>query len=332
MGSLRSFVGLAVGALVVGTLSSVSPATAADDASEAAARPTAPARVVAGARSQRTPAEIRAYWTPERMAAAVPIEELLPDLLGGVLGSATGDRDRAGDRAGATDARGEVVRAPRSTGKLFFNVDGADAVCTASAIDTPKGNQVITAGHCVHTGPNPGGLLPPPPHFYSDWVFVPRYRNGAAPFGRWVSDKPFVFAGWAEEEAFKFDQAIITFRRLERRRLVDVVGGNEVVWGNDQRQWGTRIWGWPAESPYDGETSKRCDGRTVRFEESADAAMYDCDLTGGASGGPWYLPRGRTDNTGRIWAITSRRVINDPILLARPIPSEIRRMIRTANN
>lgn len=323
MGVFRSFSALTIGALVSVTLAGVMPTTAdAGPGRPSTVAAADPGGVVAAPEPLRTAREVRRYWTRARMAAAVPIEELVPS-----LGASTSGADaprRTPGRAG--------VRTPRTTGKLFFNVDGGAAVCSAAAIKTEKRNQVITAGHCVHTGPNPGGiLLPPDPHFYSDWLFVPRYRNGAAPFGRWVANGAWAFTGWIENEAFKFDQAIISFKKRNGRRLVDQVGGNEVVWGKDQRQWGTRIWGWPAEAPYDGETPQRCDGRTVPFENSADAAMNECDMNGGASGGPWLLPRGRTVNTGRIWAVTSRRVIGEPILLARPLPREIRRMIRSAN-
>jgi V8-like Glu-specific endopeptidase len=323
MGVPRWFSAIAVGALVSATLSVVSVTTAdAGPVPTSTAVGSSDGTVVAApedARSQRSARAVRRYWTSERMRAAVPIEELLPSLTGSTSYDETTAQRTAARR----------VRPPRTSGKLFFNVDGANAVCSAAAIRTKKRNQVITAGHCVHTGPNVGLLQQP--HFYRDWVFVPRYRNGRAPYGKWVSNNAWAFNGWVEREAFRFDQAIISFKRRHGRRLVNVIGGNEVVWGKDPRQWGTRIWGWPAQAPYDGETAKRCDGRTTQFEDTADAAMHNCPLTGGASGGPWFLPRGRTANTGRIWAVTSRRLLDRPVLLARPIPREIRRMIRTAN-
>jgi len=325
MGAPRSFSALAVGALVSATLFVVSATTAdAGPVPPSAVVDSSASSVVAApetAVSLRSARAVRRYWTPERMRAAVPIEELVPSL----TGSTSYDDENTHTQRTAS----RTVRAPRTSGKLFFRVDGGDAVCSAAAIRTKKRNQVITAGHCVHTGPNVPLLQQP--HFYSDWVFVPRYRNGRAPYGKWVANNAWAFNGWVEREAFRFDQAIISFKRRNGHRLVNAVGGNDVVWGKDPRQWGTRIWGWPAQSPYDGETAKRCDGRTTRYEDSADAAMHNCDLTGGASGGPWFLPRGRTANTGRIWAVTSRRLLGRPVLLARPIPREIRRMIRTAN-
>ncbi len=323
MVAVRGFALLATSALVSVTLAGVASTPADADGHAHRAEAASPgAQLVAAPESSRSAQEVRRYWTPARMAAAVPIEDVVRGLAVSASDAAT---TGAPDRTGPRD-----IRAPRSTGKLFFSDNGADYVCSAAAIKTKKRNQVITAGHCVHTGPHPEGLLEQP-HFYSDWLFVPRYRNGNAPFGRWVGNNAWAFNGWIEQERFRFDQAIVSFARRGRQRLVDAVGGNEVVWGKAVREWGVRIWGWPAEAPYDGETARRCDGRTTRFQHTADAAMRQCDLNGGASGGPWFLPRGRTTNTGRIWAVTSRRIVDQPVMLARPIPREIRRMIRAAN-
>ena len=218
---------------------------------------------------------------------------------------------------------------PRTVGKLFFSDGGGDYVCSAAAISTRKRDQVITAGHCVHTGPNVGLLEQP--HFFRNWVFVPRYHRGRAPEGKWVGRSAWAFTGWIENESFRHDQAIIAFKKRNGRKLVKAVGGNDVVWGKPQRRWGVTIWGWPAESPFTGQTPRRCNGRTVAFQDTADAAMQHCRLNGGASGGPWFLPRGRTKDSGRIWAVTSRRLLERPVLLAVPIPRAIRQMIRTAN-
>ena len=62
----------------------------------------------------------------------------------------------------------------RAAGKLFFNVGAGTFVCSASLI---KRGVVVTAAHCVaNFGQN---------QLYSNWQFVPGYRNGSAPFGVW---------------------------------------------------------------------------------------------------------------------------------------------------
>lgn len=62
----------------------------------------------------------------------------------------------------------------RAAGKLFFNIGSATYLCSASLI---KPGVVVTAAHCVA---NFGQR-----QFYSNWVFVPAYSNGSAPYGTW---------------------------------------------------------------------------------------------------------------------------------------------------
>lgn len=60
----------------------------------------------------------------------------------------------------------------RAAGKLFFNIGSSTYICSASLI---KRGIVVTAAHCVA---NYGAR-----QFYTNWRFVPGYRNGAAPYG-----------------------------------------------------------------------------------------------------------------------------------------------------
>jgi V8-like Glu-specific endopeptidase len=277
-------------------------------------------------------AQVRAYWTEQRMLAATPLD----GLVGSVAPTRSTDRAASGQAVQSNSS----VRVPRTVGKLFFSDSGADYVCSAAAIRTQKRNKVLTAGHCVHTGPHPeDGLLPglcllvcPAPHYFSNWMFVPRYENGAAPYGKWVATRGVVSDGWRTHENFTQDQGVLSMARRNGKRLVDVIGGNRVALNQSARQAGVRIWGWPAETPYDGETAWRCDGATVRDDSywKGDAEM-SCSMTAGSSGGPWILPGNRTANVGTIFAVTSRGTTAGPqILLAHPLPGELRTLIATA--
>src|SRR5436190_1748141 len=64
----------------------------------------------------------------------------------------------------------------RPSGKLFFNIGASTYLCSASLI---KPGIVVTAAHCVA---NFGAS-----QFYSNWHFVPGYRNGVAPFNNWTA-------------------------------------------------------------------------------------------------------------------------------------------------
>lgn len=259
--------------------------------------------------------EILDYWTPERMAAARPIEEVL-----GLVPETLAATETALTRTAPTARK--RVPVPKTAGKLFFSTNQGGAVCSAATVKSRRGNQVITAGHCVNSGPGGQG-------WYDNFLFVPKYHKRRAPLGKWAFSNAWAFNGWINDGKFAYDQAVIQFKKRSGRKLARVTGANRVKFGANQRQRGVRIWGWPAEGPrYNGQVAKRCDGKTTRRGRSKDAKMV-CPMTGGASGGPWLLKKGRRKNTGIIWAVTSRRTIGSrpKYLLAVPLPRATKRLI-----
>ena len=76
----------------------------------------------------------------------------------------------------------------RTIGKWFFTKPGAgNFVCSASVI----GRRIlVTAGHCLHSGNGSGT------GWFSNFLFVPAYRAGAAPFGSWTRRQCAVTTTW----------------------------------------------------------------------------------------------------------------------------------------
>jgi hypothetical protein len=74
----------------------------------------------------------------------------------------------------------ETIYPNRTVGKLFFTDSATELnfVCSASVI---RLRIVLTAGHCVHRGS--GGNA----GFYTNFVFVPAFRDGNAPLGRFTA-------------------------------------------------------------------------------------------------------------------------------------------------
>lgn len=76
----------------------------------------------------------------------------------------------------------------RTIGKWFFTQPGVgNFVCSASVI---RNRIVVTAGHCLHPGNGN------PASWYTNRIFVPSYRNGAAPFGSWTARACVVTTTW----------------------------------------------------------------------------------------------------------------------------------------
>ena len=135
------------------------------------------------------------YWTPERLEAAQPGDLLLA---GRDLGEATGEflkgaekvvRGTAATTGGllgldllAADGGGELYegggRVVRTTGKVFFTLGGVNYQCSGSSVVAGSESLVQTAGHCLNEGPG---------EFATNVVFIPQYRDGAAPFGQFTA-------------------------------------------------------------------------------------------------------------------------------------------------
>ncbi|WP_460851766.1 trypsin-like serine peptidase [Nocardioides montaniterrae] len=316
----RSLAALAVTALAgAGLLTSASTSSAASD-------PSAP---VLTALSRA--AQVRAYWTRDRMLDATPMGAE-------ASGGSTSTRLAPRTTTGQAIESGSSAYVPKTVGKLFFTDGSVDYVCSASTIATRSRNQIVTAGHCVHTGPHPddgllGGLLGGTPHYFANWMYAPRYLDGRTPLGKWVATNRFVASGWINSENFDQDQAILALGAHNGKRIVDVTGGNRVAYGASANQGHVRIWGWPAASPYDGESAWRCDGTTVRDDsDNVGDARIACSMTQGSSGGPWILAKNRTANIGTIFAVTSRGTVSGPSeLLAHPFTWSLRTLIQRAN-
>jgi len=263
---------------------------------------------------------VREHWTPRRMREAVP-RDLDP----------AGEPVTAGATLGSARSAAQASPQPRSTGKLFFREGSTDYVCSAAAVNTPERDLVVTAGHCVNTGGR-RGLLGGcrAGAYYSDFLFVPAYDHAAAPYGTWVGIAAITQSAWIHQcDAVARDQAMIRVGPRGGQRLVDVVGGNALAWNYPVREEGVRVVGWPAEPPYDGQTRQECVGPTTVLPETGDAQI-SCPLTGGASGGPWYLRMASAD-TGFIFAVTSRRTTSGPPrLLATPFDSSIETLLAAA--
>lgn len=307
--SLRLF---AAGILLTGgiaTTATAAPASTAPAATTAVRAPALPSKVPAGA------LDATGYWTAEKMRTAIPADRLgdaAPPAKQGPSGS-SGIASQPVAPLGHKLAN-DVV--PSTAGKLFFVDNGLNYVCSASTINNNYKNLIITAGHCVHSGA--GGA------WHSNIVFAPAYYNGESGYGLWNWSQARAFNSWIDSSDFSHDQAFVTLQQRNGANLIDAVGGNGLVWGNGTSQPGARIWGWPAEPPYNGEVPYYCDGDTFAWGGS-DAALT-CSMNGGASGGPWL--KDRIDaNLGYVFAVTSRRTTSGtPTLLSTPNTPDVKTM------
>ncbi|MEW9532331.1 serine protease [Microbispora sp. NPDC049125] len=274
-----------------------------------------------------------AYWTPERMARAIPIdlrsavrqvEALTASVLPpspragytrppeqrrrpGRVGSPGRVRQAAAPAAmppattsGSQWAAGGSVT--RTTGRVFLTMNGVDFVCSASAVRGASRDLVATAGHCVKDGT--GGWA-------ENWTFVPGYRQGRQPYGSYPARRMFVAGPWSRGADDDYDVGMVAVTTSGGRHLADVVGAQEI--GFDARR-GLRTYGFgfPADPPYDGERLLYCAGTPHGDpqRQTGDQGLR-CDLTAGASGGPWLSGFDPATGRGTLVSVSSFKYSND---------------------
>jgi V8-like Glu-specific endopeptidase len=235
---------------------------------------------------------VRDYWTAERMRDAIPLDP-----------AATGS-EAASKRGGGNAKRvRHVTRFPaRTHGKVFLTLGGVDYVCSGTAVDSPSKRLVWTAGHCM-CDPTASGCT-----FATNWEFVPAYKDGDAPFGEWPAVAKAAASQWRGSGSIgcgllftcgdvKFDFGAARVATNGRgRKLQQVVGARDIAF-NLSRSQTYRGYGYPAQGRFNGQRMWRCRSGHAGDDNSVDGSpkplKFNCDMTGGSSGGSWVVDGGR---------------------------------------
>lgn len=246
-----------------------------------AAAGVANARTVAH-QNRESPSDVRRYWTPERMRGAIPVDR---------TNRAGAPRENAkpggGGTSGTTSSTSvEVNVAPGSEltahGKVFFTDSGVNYVCSGTAL---AGDVVWTAGHCVNEGPG---------DYYTNFLFVPAYRDGAAPYGEFPAPKLLTVARWIDSGEYGVDVgAAVPSRNGTGQTLSEAVVERTVAF-NSVREQAYSVYGYPAAKRFSGQRMRVCNTAWSRDDANADPDTMGvpCDMTGGSSGGGWVTSSG----------------------------------------
>jgi hypothetical protein len=233
-------------------------------------------------------ARVAHYWTTARRRATPPL-----------------DAPRGADltaRASFAPIAEPAVPPFTVNGRLFVRQGGKTGFCSATAIDSASRRLVLTAGHCVNSGPQGrrGKSI-----WSSFLEFVPAYTDGTAPFGAFVAHRKAIFAPkpWVEFGNPNFDMgAILTSPNAEGVNVADAVGGGAAIATDLSRRQDFQTFGYPGktrfmqgcDSPYVGD-----DSLTYQIPGPPTIAIR-CHWAPGASGGGWLIEGG-----ARIDGLTS---------------------------
>lgn len=309
---LGGVLGLAASMTVAGPVAATSTPTDAAGAGSDGAGPGGVAVEQLDAVDQEAAAD---YWTPRRMAAARPAlpeqaaaraGEIASSLLGPVgalgleldlgLGEDTGERSaRAGAETAASgpkpgrgwrrDDSGAAAQDPAASphvGKVFFSTAEGDFVCSGNLVESDNESTVSTAGHCVVDGGE----------FVENFVFAPAYDHGVSEHGLWAAEELATTTAWAESGDFEQDAGFAVLETRGGQSAADVVGEASPIVFDQPRDQFFSAYGYPAASPYDGESLHRCPGRAQDDPYGSSTRGIPCDMTGDSSGGPWFIGDG----------------------------------------
>jgi hypothetical protein len=218
------------------------------------------------------------YWTPQRIAAAKPLDAPAPSrITSRTAAVASGARKSVpatppSDQSGLQAAASEWV----TVGRLVFHVkDKGDFICTANVVSANNHDVIATARHCVMdigTGQT-----------YESFRFAPSYNRGTAPYGWWNWRS----MGWrVDDSGAGGDNAFIVLATggNSNRHVQDVVGGSGIGFN-----WPTNNYAYAIGIPGDKDYAVWCQGQPYDGP-GAGVQIPNCiGLTGGASGAPYVV-------------------------------------------
>lgn len=229
------------------------------------------------------------YWTEVRMEQATPADELVED-----KGAAPAEVERDAtplkvpsvspsdlpQTAAETVPGSGDLGGTDHIGKVFFTVGGNDYVCSGNSVASTNGSTVSTAGHCTSSGGT----------WATNWVFAPGYDHGETPHGLWAATEIVSTSQWINSEDINYDVAFAKVQSdTAAGTLSETVGASGVAF-NEERGLAYSAYGYPADVPFDGEGLEQCHGTTSDDTLGGTQSQgIDCDMTGGSSGGPWFI-------------------------------------------
>ncbi|WJV46983.1 trypsin-like serine peptidase [Streptomyces flavofungini] len=187
--------------------------------------------------------------------------------------------------------KAKVYKGTMTVGVLYFVDKGmASHNCTASVVHSPKGNLLLTAGHCANG---------------SKYAFVPQYRTGRSaarqPHGIWAVDRVFKDPRRTTYgPGSDLDFAFTTVKPDRRGRQIEqVTGANKLTRTPGYRGQVTVI-GYPSARNAPVDKAIKCRANTTRLPGYGQLRMECGGFHGGTSGSPWLRNFDERTGTGQV--------------------------------
>ena len=216
----------------------------------------------------------------------------------------------------------------KAIGKLLVTFPGqGDFVCSASVI---RPHVVITAGHCIYDPDTQTWATNVT--FYPGWYNGPNNSLGGAWYAR-------VLIAWTGSVTTDYDIAFIQTRRKgdalckpagSKKQIESYTGYLGYSYGGDFNEKHWDAFGYPAQAPFKapatsqlpGKIPIQCEAGTGRTNPllQTNTVEIGCDMTPGASGGPWLTSFEPTVNANNnfVNSLNSFKFNNEPLAIGGP--------------
>jgi len=232
---------------------------------------------------EKSPDAVVKYWTVAHMLDAINEDQQTDNAANLTKESINQNLSKAAKQEGRPPQTGDPSYPLSTVGKVFFsNKSGRDFVCSGTAVESANQSVVDTAGHCLY--------------LYGDWVqnviFCPLYDSGQTPYGCWAARDLEVPSDWinAKPNDLHHDFGMAIVAPNSQGALTDLVGGAGWAYNQSTNQ-SFSAYGYPAGHPFDGQTRQSCENASSTAWDHGGGTVVSipCNMTGGSSGGPWFI-------------------------------------------
>lgn len=144
---------------------------------------------------------------------------------------------------------------------------GGPHYCSASVVDSPRRDLVVTAAHCLY---GTGATI----------EFAPGFQDGKAPYGVWTVTNLYVEPAWKSGQSPQADVAVLRIAPLRGQQVEDVVGGRGLASPIPGQS--VTVSGFPSSS----KTPSVCTN-TLSLTQGYPTVNCSGGMVDGVSGGAW---------------------------------------------
>ena len=273
------------------------------------------------------------FWSAERMKAAkepsfsasmenMPTSRSFPGAMGPQVTIPAVQPDAKFTAPRALKISGRLAA---TNGRAFWSCrPNVLSSCSASVVPSTSGDVIVTAAHCAYDTSESKWLAD------CNWIFVPGYSNGTAPYGRWPARQVAVLGRWLRKNPdYNYDVSFLALSPLNGKHIAQVTGTQGLGF-NQLRSQATHTFGYPSNIA-GGLLLQSCLGMPVAPPSTLNGyfgqGLPKCQMGTGCSGGPWLQRLNQTSGVGIVSGVNSFMLSSVPNTIYGPVFDSVTRLM-----